>query len=123
MDGILGSVEIMDSILDSIKKLIGYEKNYGQFDIDLIIHINSFLSTLNQLGVGPKEGFSIKDDSATWSDFVGDLKYMNSVVSYVYIKVKLIFDPPPTAATIEALNKQASEFEWRIAEQVDEQSE
>lgn len=104
----------MDSILNSIKKLIGYEPDYTRYDTDLIIHINTALGTLTQLGVGSSSGFFITDSSATWDDFIGEIGNLESVKTYVYVKVKLVFDPPPTAAAIEALNKLANELEWRI---------
>lgn len=104
----------MDSILNSIKKLIGYEPDYNRYDTDLIIHINTALSTLTQLGVGSSSGFFITDSSANWNDFIGEVDNLESVKTYVYVKVKLVFDPPPTAAAIDALNKLANELEWRI---------
>lgn len=104
----------MDSILTSIKKLLGITEEDEHFDADLIIHINSVFATLTQLGVGPTEGFSIKDDSAIWADFLSDSRTIESVKSYMYLRVKLLFDPPLTSAVLESMNRIISEFEWRI---------
>ena len=104
---------MVPSILTSIKKLIGPDINYGEYDIDLIIHINSALSIVTSLGIGPEEGFVITDDSAKWTDLLGDSKKLELVKSYVYMKTKLIFDPPQSSAVIASFEKLISEFEWR----------
>lgn len=104
----------MESILTSIKKLIGIDEEYTQFDTDIIIHINSVLMVLTQLGVGPSEGFTISDEYATWENFIGDKPYLNSVKTYVYLRVKLLFDPPLSSAAMDSLKKLADEFEWRL---------
>lgn len=104
----------MDSILTSIKKLLGIVEEYEQFDADLIMHINSALMVLTQLGVGPAAGFSIKDDSAIWADFIPNDVMLEAVKSYVYLRVKLLFDPPLNSAVIESINRQISEYEWRL---------
>lgn len=104
----------MESILDSIKKLLGIQKEYTHFDTDIIMHINTALSILTQLGIGPVTGFSIYDDIATWEDFIGDDPRLESVRSFIYLKVKLLFDPPMSSAVIEAMNRMISEFEWRL---------
>lgn len=104
----------MDSILTSIKKLLGITEEYTHFDSDLIMHINSVFSVLTQLGVGPDEGFSIEDESAEWSDFVEDMNKINAVKSYMHLKVKLIFDPPTSSAVIESMDKMIKEYEWRL---------
>ena len=109
----------MESILTSIKKMLGITEEYEHFDADLIMHINTVLSILTQLGVGPSEGFAIKDKTATWSDFLSDSKNLESVKSYVYMKIKLIFDPPLTSSVSEAMNRMISELEWRILVTVD----
>ena len=105
----------MESILTSVKKMLGIVEEYEHFDADLIMHINSVLSILTQLGVGPSEGFSIKDKTATWNDFLSDSKNLESVKSYVYLKVRLIFDPPLTSSVSEAINRMISELEWRLS--------
>lgn len=109
----------MDSILTSVKKMLGIAEEYDHFDADLIMHINSVLTILGQLGVGPDEGFFIEDDGAEWTDFVPDMSNLQFIKTYVYQKVKLLFDPPQSASAIEALNRSISELEWRINAQVD----
>ena len=104
----------MESILTSIKKLLGIAEEYEHFDADLIMHINSVFSILTQLGVGPSEGFSIEDKTATWNDFIPDGLMLQSVKSYVYLKVKLLFDPPTSSSVMESSNRMISEFEWRL---------
>lgn len=105
----------MESILTSIKKLIGLAEDDTSFDIDVIMHINSALNVLNQLGVGPAYGFSIKDSSAKWSDFLQDEKRLEMVKTYVYSKVKLAFDSSNmSSAAIESLKEIIKEYEWRI---------
>ena len=104
----------MDSILTSIKELLGIPAEYTHFDSNLIIHINSVFSILTQLGVGPSDGFAIEDDGATWDEFVQDSKTIESVKSYVYLKVRLLFDPPLTSSVLDATNKLAGELEWRL---------
>lgn len=104
----------MDSILTSIKKLLGIEESYTQFDTDIIIHINSVFSILTQLGVGPEEGFFIEDDSAEWTDFLPDSPKLNFVKSYVQLKVRLLFDPPDKGSLMDSMTRTISELEWRI---------
>ena len=108
----------MDSILTSIKKLLGIGESYTHFDTDIIIGINTSLSILSQLGVGEKS-FSIEDKDAEWKDFLPDMSNLELVKSYIHMKVKLMFDPPQSSAVIEVMNKQISELEWRINELVD----
>lgn len=108
-------MEISESILTSIKKLLGIDENYTHFDADIIMHINSVFSILTQMGVGPANGFSISGKDDTWSAFITDKPNIFSLVkSYVYIKVRLLFDPPLSSAAIESINRQISEFEWRL---------
>lgn len=104
----------MESILTSIKKLLGITEEYEHFDSDLIMHINSVFSILTQLGVGPIEGFSINDDTAIWSDFIKPNENLEAIKSYMYLKVKLLFDPPLSSAVIESMNRMIGELEWRI---------
>ena len=112
----------MDSILTSVKKMLGIPEEYEQFDMDIIMHINSVFMILTQLGVGPEEGFTISNKSDKWSDFIGEGKLVELVKSYMYLKVRLIFDPPQSSSVIEAMNRQISEFEWRINVEVDPSS-
>lgn len=106
----------MDSILTSIKKLLGIDADYKHFDSDIIMHINSVLAILTQIGIGSSDGFSIEDASATWDEFLGDgySTQLESVRSYVYMKVRLMFDPPTSSAAIESMTRLTNEFEWRL---------
>ena len=104
----------MESVLTSIKKMLGIVEEYTHFDADLIMHINSVLSILNQIGVGPSEGFSIEDKQDVWTDFIPQSPKLEFVKSYIYMKVKLLFDPPISSAAIESINRLTSELEWRI---------
>jgi hypothetical protein len=111
----------MDSILTSIKKLLGIEEEDTSFDGDVIIHINSVMTSLNQLGVGPETGFLITGKDEKWSDLLGGRKDLGMVTSYVYMKVRLIFDPPTVASVIDAYNREIEKNEWRIAEQANKE--
>lgn len=112
-------MESMESILTSIKKMLGPTEEYTHFDPDIIMHINTVFMRLTQLGVGPAEGFFIEDDSSTWEDFLGDPTKLQMVKTYVYLKVKLIFDPPSNSAHINAMKEQIAEFEWCLNVAVD----
>lgn len=103
-----------ESILTSIKKLLGITEDYQHFDQDLIMHINAVLMTLTQIGVGPVGGMLITDDSTTWEEFAGEVTDLGGIQSYVYLKVKLLFDPPQTSSVAEAINRQINELEWRL---------
>lgn len=103
-----------DSILNSIKKMLGIDEMYTHFDQDIIIHINSVLSVLTQLGVGPENGFSISNSSITWSSYLQKDLLLEMVKSYMYMKVKLIFDPPLSSAVIASMEKLISESEFRL---------
>lgn len=103
-----------DSILTSIKKLLGIDESYDVFDPDIIMHINSVFMTLSQLGVGPDEGFFIEDKNAIWSSYDSNVKLLNAVKTYIYLKVRLAFDPPASSAAIDSINRQINESEWRI---------
>lgn len=107
-------MNVNDSILASVKKLLGIPEEYDSFDPDLIIHINSVFSILMQLGVGPQKGFIIEDKAAVWSSFLSDEVTLVLVKSYMYLKVKLMFDPPLSSAVMEAYKTQISEYEWRL---------
>lgn len=111
----------MDSILTSVKKLLGLTEDYEYFDEDIKIHINSVFSVLTQLGVGPETGFIITGKTETWDDYIPgvDRVKLDMIKSYVYLRVRLLFDPPTSSFLIEAMNKQVSEFEWRLNVAVD----
>lgn len=107
------------SILTSIKKLLGISESYEHFDSDLILHINSVFTILRQIGVGPEEGFFISDKTSEWSEFTNGELDVEMIKSYVYLKVKLLFDPPTSSAVMESTNRMISELEWRISVAVD----
>lgn len=105
----------MESILTSIKKLLGIAEEYEHFDADIVMHINSVFMILAQLGVGPSEGFSIEDETATWDDFLkGDIAKLSAVKTYVYMKVRLVFDPPSGSALLDSMKESIKEYEWRL---------
>lgn len=104
----------MTSILESIKKLLGLTSEYTVFDNDIIMYINSAFSQLNQMGVGPKEGFIIEDARAEWSDFLNDEIRIEYIKNFVFLKVKQIFDPPTSSSVLEAYNNQLAELAWRL---------
>lgn len=105
----------MDSILKTIKKLLGISDEETHFDADLIMHINSIFPTLRQLGVGPDKTFSISDDTATWESFIDEDTDFNNVRTYMYLKVKLLFDPPMSSSVMSAIERQINELEWRMS--------
>ena len=103
------------SILDSVKKVIGMDPSYTAFDIDIIMHINAQFSKLYNLGVGPKNAaFEIEDKNAKWSDFLQGKTNINMAKTYVCMAVRLIFDPPPTSFGIEAVKTEIQEMGWRL---------
>ena len=104
----------IESILLSTKKLLGLPEDYDPFDTDVIIAINSAFSTLQQLKVGPESGFEISNKDALWNEFTNGEKGLNPVKTYIYLRAKLLFDPPETSYAREALKKQADEIEWRL---------
>lgn len=113
-----------NSILISTKKVLGIAEDYTAFDLDIITHINTAFSTLTQLGVGPPNGFMIEDETAQWADFITDVPgvyettsedlQLNSVRTYVFLRVRQLFDPPQTSYLITATEKQIEELEWRL---------
>lgn len=108
-----------ESILTSVKKLLGIVEDDENFDMDVIIHINTYLNHLNQIGVGVK-GFTIQDKTAVWSDFLGDdVSRLQAVKTFVYIKVRLIFDPPNSSYVASELNNAVKEIEFRLNAEVD----
>lgn len=111
-------MELSESILTSIKKMLGIEEEYTQFDPDIIMHINSVFMTLFQLGIGPK-GFNITDDEATWSDYVSNINELQAIKPYIYAKVRLAFDPPSSGTLVELMKQQIVEMEWRLNVMVD----
>lgn len=106
-------IQLAESILLSIKKLLGIMPDYTQFDDDIIIHINTAFATLNQLGVGPSEGFMIEDRFAEWQEYTTS-KNLTMIKTYIYLKVRLLFDPPTSSVLVESINRSIAELEWRI---------
>lgn len=104
----------MNSILNSIKKLLGITEEYTHFDTDVIMNINAVLAIATQMGVGPPGGFAITDATSTWSDFVGPTYNFGVLQSYVFLKVKLLFDPPTTGPLTQSVERLISEFEFRL---------
>jgi hypothetical protein len=103
-----------ESILTSTKKILGLAEDYVAFDLDVITHINAAFSILAQLGVGPQEGFSIEDDAVLWTDYNVPGDQLHLVKTYVYLKVRILFDPPATSYLIQAATDQIKEYEWRL---------
>ena len=99
--------------------MLGITDEYTQFDADIIMHINSVFMILNQLGVGPDECFTIEDDVATWNEFIPNGQNLELVKSYIYLKVRMLFDPPASSTVMQSMNQAISEFEWRLNAAVD----
>lgn len=94
--------------------MLGIVEDYEHFDADLVMHINSVLAILTQIGIGPPDGFMIEDKAAEWSEFIGGSAELPMVKSYVFLKVKLLFDPPLSTAVLECYKAQISEYEFRL---------
>lgn len=109
----------MESILTSIKKVLGIYEEDTSFDIDIIMHINTVLMILRQMGIGPSNGFSITGSYDTWGDYLSDSSLIEPVKTYIALKVRLIFDPPASSTMVEAINRTITELEWRLNVQVD----
>lgn len=105
---------VANSILDTTKKALGIDADNKEFDVDIIMHINSTFSILNQLGVGPTDGFAINDSSTLWSAYLQDNLLLNSVKSLMYLQVLVWFDPPGTSFVLTSRQEQLKELQWRI---------
>ena len=103
-----------ESILNSTKKILGLDQSYTAFDQDVLTHINASFSILDQLGVGPEGGFAIEDDVPVWDDYPAPPNQLHLVKTYVFLKVRILFDPPPTSYLIQAATDQIKEYEWRL---------
>jgi hypothetical protein len=103
------------SILISTKKILGLSDDYTVFDLDIITNINAAFSVISQLGVGTETGFYIDDSSDLWTDFIPNSNILSMVKTYVFLKVRMLFDPPTTSFLITAMNEQIKEYEWRIS--------
>lgn len=106
--------EAIESILTSTKKMLGIQEDYTHFDPELITHINSVFMRLYQLGVGPSLPFIVVDEDDTWNDFLEDKTNLEAVKSYMYLKVRLLFDPPATSFVLENFQKMIDEYEWAL---------
>lgn len=116
-------MDVTDSILNSVKKLLGYEPEYTEFDPDILININSAMFTLRQLGVGPEQGFSITGPDETYEDYLGEgCEEISAVKMYLYYKTKLGFDTPQNSYLIQHIKDEIKELEWRLNAQVDPRS-
>lgn len=104
-----------NSILNDVKKMIGLDAENEEFDLDIIVHINTVFAILNQIGCGPEAGFRIKDNTATWDAFFIEDADSDMVKSYVYLKVRELFDPSITTAIAKAISESINELEWRIS--------
>ena len=104
----------MESILNSINDLLGIAADQTNFDNQIIVHINSVFMTLQQLGVGPSPGFFVESAEDKWDDFIPEGVNWNSMKTYMYLKVKLLFDPPLSSSVMEAMERTAAEYEWRL---------
>ena len=104
----------MVSILDSIKQLLGIDAADTNFDKELIMHINGALMVMNQLGVGPNTGYSITSKDNTWDEFLLGRTDLDAVKTDIYLRVRLMFDPPQNSFLVSALEKQIQEYDWRI---------
>ena len=107
-------LKMNDSILDTIKKLIGFEPEYTAFDIDIIIAINAAIGVLTQIGIGPDEGYSIQNNTNTWSELVTDVTKLDLVKQYIYLRVKTVFDPSASSSVSTAYQNLINELEWRL---------
>lgn len=108
-----------NSILTSVKKMLGIMEDYEHFDQDIIMHINAVLMILSQLGVGPPHGLLITDKTTTWRDIINDKTDLGCLQTYMFLRVKLMFDPPLTSSVMESMNRLISEMEWRLNITVD----
>lgn len=109
----------MNSILTSIKKMLGIPEEDSAFDNDIVMHINTVFGILTQMGVGSQDGFSITGHDETWDSFTENQTKLEMVKSYIYLKVRLLFDPPQNSSLIESINRLISELEWRLNVAVD----
>lgn len=103
-----------NSILKSTKKILGLSDTYDAFDLDILTHINSVFSELDQLGIGPVNGYFIEDDAAEWDDFLVPDNQRALVRTLMFLKVRLLFDPPTTSFLLDALKNQIEKYEWRL---------
>ena len=115
------TTDTKESILNSIKKLLGIAPDYTQFDTDLILHINSVFMILHQLGIGPTDGFRISGNEETWDDYISEDDNLDAIKTYMHLKVKVVFDPPLNTSVMESHKQLISELEWRLNVQREEE--
>lgn len=106
--------QVPNSILHDIKQMLGQEWDDETFDLDIKNHINTVFFNLNQIGIGPADGFEIVDETTLWSAYIGDRKNNNAVKTYIYIRTRLVFDPPTNGFLVTSLEKQADKLEWTL---------
>lgn len=116
---IVEAPKVEESILGTIKKMLGITYDYEQFDVDIIVHINSAFATLAQIGSELKEGYTITDKYNVWSEYTEDIKILDMIKTYIYLKTRLIFDPPASSMVAEAIKSTIKELEFRIQLQTD----
>lgn len=117
----MANISPNDSILNTIKKMLGIDAAYDAFDTDILWDINSVFLTLNELGVGPEKVYSISGVDETWLDFLGDQSSnLQAVASYIYLRVRLLFDPPTSSFVVDAIQKQIAELDFRLNVFVDD---
>ena len=109
-----GHPELSDSILTSEKKMLGIEEDYEEFDPELIVYINTIFGTLEQLGIRSGDKFRIQDKFTTWTDYLDDYEMIDEIKSYMYLRLRLLFDPPSNSFIVNSFDDQIKEFEWRI---------
>lgn len=115
--------QMTDSILVSIKKMLGLDDEYTPFDTDVLIHINNAFMTLCQMGIGPKDGFEVTDYHQTWSDFLTNDVMLGGVKTWVYLQVKMLFDPPANSFVMDAYKTQSDQILWRLNVQAESAEE
>lgn len=106
--------QMNDSIVATIKKMLGLEDNYTPFDMDVIVHINTALLTLCQMGIGPREGYTVTDYDQTWDDFLTNKVFLGGVKTWIYLQVKMLFDPPTNSFVMDAMKQQSEQILWRL---------
>ena len=104
----------MESILNTVKEHLGPTAQYEAFNSQIMDHINGVFFDLNQMGVGPPEGFLITDETYTWDDYIAEPRKFEAVKTYMYLRVKLVFDPPANATILASMERQIEKLEWRL---------
>lgn len=110
---------VSDSIFLTIKTMLGFSEEDDTFDTDILININSSIMRLNQLGLGPKEGYHITGKDETWNDYIGESKKLEATKLYIYERARLVIDPPSSSFVLEALKEDCKELEWRINSEIE----